>query len=84
MKLPSEDSGKITVHEDHRLFYSDGFDEVFSSLVAWLLTARALDGVVASAEIDVLSNGFLHNYIWGCSGCVRTAFTCKEFSSGVG
>lgn len=49
-----------------RYFFSDTyFEEVFSSPVAWLATARAPDGHVASAALGVSSDNVLHYYLGG-------------------
>jgi hypothetical protein len=49
-----------------RYFFSDSyFEEVFSSPAAWLATARAPDGHVASAALGVCSDGVLHYYLGG-------------------
>lgn len=47
------------------LFPDTWFEEAFSSPVAWLVTIRAPDGLVADAGIAVLSDGYLHSYIGG-------------------
>ncbi|HVG64199.1 MAG TPA: GNAT family N-acetyltransferase [Hyalangium sp.] len=49
-----------------RYFFSDAyFEEVFSSPAAWLATARAPDGHVASAALGVSSDNVLHYYLGG-------------------
>lgn len=49
-----------------RYFFPDAyFEELFSSPGAWLATARAPDGQVASAAIGVSSDGVLHYYLGG-------------------
>jgi hypothetical protein len=49
-----------------RYFFSDTyFEEVFSSPSAWLATARAPDGHVASAALGVSSDNVLHYYLGG-------------------
>ncbi|MBZ4330270.1 GNAT family N-acetyltransferase [Corallococcus sp. AS-1-12] len=50
----------------HRYFFSDAyFEELFASPEAWLATARAPDGTVASAALVVRSDGLLHYYLGG-------------------
>lgn len=49
-----------------RYFFSDTyFEEVFSSPVAWLATARAPDGHIASSALGVSSDNVLHYYLGG-------------------
>jgi hypothetical protein len=49
-----------------RYFFSDAyFAELFSSPVAWIATARAPEGPIASAAIGVSSDGMLHYYLGG-------------------
>lgn len=51
-----------------RFFYSEAyFDEVFASPLAWLVSTFAPDGAVASAALNVVSDGLLHNYLGGTS-----------------
>ncbi|RKG95796.1 GNAT family N-acetyltransferase [Corallococcus carmarthensis] len=50
----------------HRYFFSDAyFEELFASPEAWLATARAPDGSVASSAVVVRSDGLLHYYLGG-------------------
>jgi len=49
-----------------RYFFSDAyFEELFSSPVAWLATARAPEGLIVSAALAVASDGVLHYYLGG-------------------
>jgi hypothetical protein len=49
-----------------RFFYSEAyFEALFTSPAAWLATTHAPDGRVASAALNVVSDGYLHNYLGG-------------------
>ncbi|WNG39983.1 GNAT family N-acetyltransferase [Archangium violaceum] len=62
-----------------RYFFPDSyFEELFSSPAAWLATARAPDGQVASAAVGVSSDGVLHYYLGGTTNAYLARSPAKN------
>jgi hypothetical protein len=67
-----------------RFFFSDDyFEQVLDSPRAWLVTTRAPDGHVAAAALNVLSDGYLHNYLGGTGDGYLTHSPFKNVIDGL-
>ncbi|RKH56325.1 GNAT family N-acetyltransferase [Corallococcus aberystwythensis] len=90
--LPEERAGFRDVYRQtmvrdeacRRYFFSDAyFEELFASPVAWLVTARAPEGAVASAAVVVRSDGLLHYYLGGTADVYLARSPAKNVFGGM-